>query len=121
MSLSLEGKLHKIFDAVQVSDKFTKREFVLETSGQYPQFVPFQLTQDRCTAIDPFKVGDSINTFFDIRGNEWKDKYYCNLQAWKLEKISDAPQVTAPESKFNEPQVLDRAKTNFEGTDDFPF
>jgi single-strand DNA-binding protein len=48
MAYDVTGRLHEIFDEQQVSDKFRKREFVLEVQdGQYPQQIKFQLTQDK--------------------------------------------------------------------------
>ncbi|RZK23182.1 MAG: DUF3127 domain-containing protein, partial [Hymenobacter sp.] len=38
MAYDVTGRLHEIFDEQQVSEKFRKREFVLEVQdGQYPQ------------------------------------------------------------------------------------
>jgi single-strand DNA-binding protein len=54
MALDITGKLHKVFDVEQKTDSFKAREFVIETPGEYPQFVKFQLTQDRCNSIDKF-------------------------------------------------------------------
>jgi hypothetical protein len=48
--LKLEGKLIKIFETNQISEKFKKREFVIETDEQYPQTVKFQLVQDSCAS-----------------------------------------------------------------------
>jgi hypothetical protein len=75
----------------QVSEKFKKREFVLtENSSQYPQHVSFQLTQDKCSLLDNYKVGDTMKVFFNLRGREWTNpqgevKYFNSLEAWKIE------------------------------------
>lgn len=78
----------------QVSEKFRKREFVItDNSSQYPQFISFQLTQDKCGLLDAFQVGEEVKVFFNLRGREWKTKegelkYFNSLEAWKLEKTS---------------------------------
>jgi len=41
------------------------------------------------------KVGDLVDVNFNISTNEWKEKYYTSLQAWKVFK-ADA-EITAPE------------------------
>ncbi|NNE91256.1 MAG: DUF3127 domain-containing protein, partial [Verrucomicrobiales bacterium] len=41
---------------------------------------------DKTTLTDDFSVNDPVKVFFDIRGNEYNDRYYVNLNAWKLEK-----------------------------------
>lgn len=96
MSLEVEGVLHKKFETENKTDSFQAREFVIQTDGQYPQYVKFQLVQDRCGAVDPFNEGEKIKVFFDLRGREWNGKYFTNLNAWKLEKIAVNPPPAAP-------------------------
>jgi len=85
------GELKVINDEVQVTDSFKKREFVLEEkSSQYTQYLSFQLTQDRCSIIDAFEIGQRIEVAFDIRGRKWvnkegKTKYFNSLDVWKIE------------------------------------
>jgi hypothetical protein len=95
MSLEVEGVLHKKFETENKTDSFQAREFVIQTEGQYPQYVKFQLVQDRCGAVDPFTEGEKMKVFFDLRGREWNGKYFTNLNAWKLEKISENPPPAA--------------------------
>ncbi|MEM9544522.1 MAG: DUF3127 domain-containing protein [Bacteroidota bacterium] len=96
MSLEVEGVLHKKFETENKTDTFQAREFVIQTEGQYPQYVKFQLVQDRCGAVDPFNEGEKIKVYFDLRGREWNGKYFTNLNAWKLEKIAVNPPPAAP-------------------------
>ena len=96
MSLEVEGLLHKKFETENKTDSFQAREFVIQTDGQYPQFVKFQLVQDRCGSVDPFKEGDKIKVFFDLRGREWNGKYFTNLNAWKIESVNLNPPPAAP-------------------------
>ncbi len=97
MSLEVKGNLYKKFDIQSKSDKFQIREFVLKLDGQYPQLIKFQLTQERCDILNNFNEGDEINVAFDLRGREWQDKYFTNLNAWKIEKI----QTNAPVDSAN--------------------
>ena len=46
--------------------------------------VKFQLVQDKCALIDDYSEGDEINVEFDLRGREWNDKYFTNLNAWRI-------------------------------------
>ena len=48
MGMEASGRIHAIFEAQQVTERFRKREFVLELGDnpRYPQFVIFQLTGD---------------------------------------------------------------------------
>jgi hypothetical protein len=75
----------------QVSEKFKKREIVItDNSSQYPQHISFQLTQDKCSIIDNYNVGDEIKVHFNLRGREWTSpqgevKYFNSLEAWRIE------------------------------------
>jgi len=46
--------------------------------------VKFQLTQDKCAIMDDYNEGDEILVDFDLRGREWNDKYFTNLNAWRV-------------------------------------
>ena len=74
MGMEATGKLHTIYETKQVSERFTKREFVVELADnpKYPQVVLFQLTGDRVTQLDDMKVGDQVRIEFSLRGREWK-------------------------------------------------
>ena len=91
MAFDAVGKLHVVNETKQVSERFTKREFVVEIAdGKYPQFVLFQLTGDRCSQLDDHKVGDSVQITFNVRGREWRSpqgetKYFNSLDVWKIE------------------------------------
>ena len=101
-NLSVEGKLKRIHDEQVISDRFKKREFVIETEEQYPQVLMFQLVQDKTNLIDQFNLGDKVEIFFNLRGREWqKDpsaeiKVFNTLDAWRIQKIeSMTPDATA--------------------------
>jgi len=95
MAIQISGKLHATFEAQQVTQRFRKREFVVELDDNpdYPQFVMFQLTGDRCENLDGFNVGDEVNIEFNLRGREWNSpqgetKYFNSLDVWKIERLN---------------------------------
>ena len=97
MSFEIEGKLHHVYNTEQKSESFRTREFVIETSqGSYAQYIKFQLTQDRCDILDPYKTGQQIKVYFDLRGRQWQDKYFTNLQAWRIEAIGETQAAPLP-------------------------
>ncbi len=95
MLYEAQGKIHEIFDTQQKTDNFKLREFVLEyQDGQYPQQIKFQLTQDRCSLLDHFSIGDEVKVAFSLRGRSYTNKegktmYFTNLNAVKLEAMND--------------------------------
>jgi hypothetical protein len=89
MSFEIEGLVHKIFEIEKKTDTFQTREFVIQTEENYPQFVKFQMTQDRCNIIDGYAENDKVKVFFDLRGREWNGKYFTNLNAWRVQKVEN--------------------------------
>lgn len=95
MAYEATGTLHTIGETLQISERFTKREFVIELDDnpQYPQFIQFQLTGDRCDRIDDHVVGDKIKIEFNLRGREWTSpttgevKCFNSLDAWRIECV----------------------------------
>ena len=86
------GRLHVVNDTQQITERFQKREFVLELADnpRYPQYVLFQLTGDRVEQLDRFKQGDEVRVDFSLRGREWNSpkgevKYFNSLDVWTLE------------------------------------
>ncbi len=105
MAIETTGKLYKIFETKQITERFTKREFVVEIEdGKYPQQILFQMTGDRCDNLNSFKEGDEVKIQFNLRGREWTSpkgevKYFNSLDVWRLEPIS----VTQQRGNGNEP------------------
>jgi hypothetical protein len=100
MSLEVTGKLLVKYDTLQVSEKFKKREFVLELAEEingniYTNFAKMQLVQTKCDILDRFNVGDTVKVSFNIKGNKWerdgKVNYITNLDAWRVESAAATP------------------------------
>ena len=89
--MNVKGKLHLKGETQQISQKFAKRDFVIETEDKYPQLVSLQLTQDKCPLLDDYEVGDAVDVDINIRGREWTSpkgevKYFNTLEAWRLNR-----------------------------------
>lgn len=97
MGYEISGKLLVKNEVLQVSEKFKKREFVIESERVinptmvFTDYIKFQLTQDRVSLIEQYNEGDMIKISFDIKGNKWeKDgetKYFTNLEAWRIDGV----------------------------------
>ncbi|HLF63749.1 MAG TPA: DUF3127 domain-containing protein [Saprospiraceae bacterium] len=132
MSFEIEGKLHMVFTTEQKSESFRTREFVIETmQGSYPQYIKFQLTQDRCDILDSYKTGQQIKVYFDLRGRQWQDKYFTNLQAWRIEVVGETQAAPMPGQRevahssnggsAKSPGALDNPEAGVDDFDDLPF
>jgi len=85
--MELQGKIIAIGQTEKFGAKeFKKRQLVIKTDSQYPQSIPVDFTQDKCSILDSYSLGEFVNVSVNVQGTEWKGKYYVNLQAWKIEK-----------------------------------
>jgi hypothetical protein len=110
--MNVRGRILEISETQKVSERFQKREFVIEfaENPQYPEFVQFELIQDKCSLLDSFKTGDEVDVYFNLKGRKWTNqqgqvKYFNSLQAWKLEGGSQnsAPVHTSDLTNMEEP------------------
>lgn len=91
------GQLKMVESTQVVSEKFKKRNFVLATdlTTPYPQFISFQVNQDKCAILDNYKIGDEIKVQFNLRGREYNNptkgmQYFNTLEAWRIEKVGES-------------------------------
>lgn len=122
---AITGKLIVKNEAEQVTDKFRKREFVItdDSSGMYPQFILFQLVQDKCELLDPFEVGEEVKVNFNLRGRKWENpktnetRYFNSIEAWRLEKVGVGT-ANSDQAPFPENAPVDITNDD---SDDLPF
>lgn len=112
MAFEISGKVIDIAPVNQVSDKFKKREFVIERketggSAVFIDYIKFQLLQDKCDLINESYMNEEVKVTFNIKGNKWerdgKVNYFTNLDAWKLERLQSNKGVdhNAPPAQFD--------------------
>ncbi len=110
-----------------VSEKFTKREFVLtDNSSQYSQHIQFQLTQDKTSLLDRYNEGDEIKVHFNIRGREWTSphgevKYFNTLEAWRIEGLQTSGNNNQQQNSSNNNNNTGTTAQSNKQEDDLPF
>jgi hypothetical protein len=130
----LTGTLKVINPTQVISDRFSKREFVVETQDQYPQMIMFQATQDKCGLLDNFQMNEQVEVSFNLRGREWTSpqgevKYFNTIEAWRIERVGQPAGMPA-----GGPSAMDLGATpttagnptmnmvsNNDDSDDLPF
>ena len=126
MAFEITGKVIEIYPVVQVSDKFRKREFVIEKkesggTAVFIDYLKFQLLQDKCDLINESFLQEEIKIFFNLKGNKWerdgKINYFTNLDAWKIEKVSS----TGREQNFSTNKPLEDIPPENDELSDLPF
>lgn len=88
--MEIQGRILKIGATQAVSATFQKREVVIMTEEQYPQYIPFDFTQANCGLLDAFQESQVVRIHFNVRGREWTNpqgevKYIVNLQGYRIE------------------------------------
>ena len=85
--MEVQGELIVIGQTEVIGAKgFRKRLAVVKTDEQYPQTIPVEFTQDKVNLLDNFKTGDIVKIGINLRGTEWKGKYFANIQGWQINK-----------------------------------
>ena len=126
MNYETTGKLIVKDDIQNISDKFKKRDFVIEVENEknsdWNDFIKVQLTQDRCDLLDDCELNNVIKVSFNLRGRKWENNgqtsYFTNLEGWRIEKVSDSAnnaQTDTPE--YTEADVSSSGAE----VDDLPF
>ena len=125
MAFEITGKVIDVSPINQVSEKFKKREFVVEkkeTGGTavFVDYIKFQLLQEKCDLINESFMNEEIRIWFNIKGNKWerdgKVNYFTNLDAWKIEKAS------SPASEgYNPPPSFEEPPPEVDDLSDLPF
>jgi single-stranded DNA-binding protein len=114
-----KGEVVFITPTTSVSDKFKKREVTLKSQDEYPQYVTFQLVQDKCSLADNLKPGEVVEVSYNLRGRKWEAqdgtiKYYNTIEAWTMSLSSKV-----------ENSAVDKLRKTFdttdESSDDLPF
>ena len=92
------GTIKTILEPKTFPSGFVKREFVLLTEDDYPQTILFECVKQQCALLDALAPGDRVRVEFRIRGREYKERFFVNLQAFKIEKMgADGSSVTVEE------------------------
>jgi len=116
--MELNVKIHSISETINVTDTFSKREFIVETIEDYKQHLQLQVIKDKCSFLDNYQVGQEVKVSLNLKGRLWTNKEgkevaFNTLECWKIEKSGEAPTQTeefAPPVNFKE-----------EEHDDLPF
>ena len=124
--MEVKGKIKLITETKTYgSNGFRKREMVITTDEQYPQFINIEFIQDKTDLLDKFKVGEEVEVSINLRGREWvnpqgETKYFNSIQGWRITKLeTGAPQeVPPPMDEGFEP--ADNLSSE-EPADDLPF
>ena len=110
--MELIGKLEEVRQAIQRTQTFTVREFVLEVENprntQWNDHILFQVTNNNVGLLDNFNIGQMVKVTFDIQGRRWTaqdgtQRVFNTLSAWRIEAADNAQAAAAPSQPYVQP------------------
>ena len=117
--LKVTGTIMKVLEVEQGTSKagkeWQKLSFILDTKTEYNNIYCFEMFgEEKVNQFNQYnKVGDEVEVSFNVSTNEWKDKYFTSLSAWRVFKAT----AEAQESAQQEPASVNAE----ESEDDLPF
>ncbi|MGX1024525.1 DUF3127 domain-containing protein [Flavobacterium sp. CS20] len=124
--MEVEGKIKVIGETKEYgSNGFRKREVVITTEEQYPQFLNIEFIQDKTQLVDKFSVGENVKIGINLKGREWvspqgETKYFNSIQGWRIERLDQSQNQDAsipPTDQFEPVDDLNEEDPE----DDLPF
>jgi len=116
--MDIKGKVHEVLPTQQVTDSLKKRELIIEyiENPQYPEYLKFEMVNDKCGLVDNLKPGQDVEIFFNLRGRPWTDKtgkksYFNSIQLWKVNVLGVASQ-----QEYKAPDIMPT-----DDSEDLPF
>jgi hypothetical protein len=136
---SLKGKVEVVFDLEQKTEKFRKREFVVEVNstnerGTFIDYIKLQAINSNIDQLSHVSPGDLVVVRYAIAGRKWgkkgQEKYFTNVEALEITVVSKSQRNAADdaiEDQFPmgqedaDPIGASPAGSYDDGPDDLPF
>jgi len=105
MSLEITGVIKKFLpveSGFSKSDKeWKKQSFIVVNNDGYEgreQIYCFEVFgSEKVENLTKYqKEGQEVKVSFNVKTNEWKDKFYTSLQSFRIDKLESAPSVPMP-------------------------
>lgn len=115
----------------KAGNAWKKREWVMETFGQYPRKVKFHVFGDKCMNMG-IEVGQSYRLSFDLESREFNGRWYTDVSVFACSPLEAqaggyAPQGAYPQAQpapqYAAPQAVAPAAPvpPADASDDLPF
>lgn len=123
--MKIIGTLYAVGSTEVISEKFQKRDFVIETDEKYPQFLTIQMINDQCDELDRFQPGDNLEVDINLKGRKYQSKkdgsecYFNSIQGWRIS--NNSAQSKAHSSMNDVKSPVQDAVVQDENGNDLPF
>lgn len=85
--MEIQGTIHSLLPEVngtgRTGNTWRKREFILETEGQYPKKVCISVWGDKIDQF-PLREGGRVSVAIDVESREYNGRWYTEVKAWKV-------------------------------------
>ncbi len=106
MAIELTGKIIKVLPLQSGAGRngtWTKQEFIIETTEQYPKKICISAWGDKTNALAQIAVNTSVKVSVNIESREFNDKWYTDLRAWKIDSLQgDYTDKTSSETEYTD-------------------
>ena len=102
-SIQVSGVIEEIFDTHEFSEKFRKREFILEhaPNPQWPEHLKLEFINQKTDLLDQYNVGDNVVCDINLKGRKWENDngsgYVVSLQCWRIAMCTEEQQDKSKE------------------------
>ncbi len=128
--MDISGKLSLILPVQTGEGKngtWQKGGFVIETSTEkFPKKICFVTWSDTIAQVNALQIGENVKVYFDLESREYMGKWFSDIKAWKVERLSGGTPVQEPTMKYstgpsNPPPAGDSPVKPPAEDDDLPF
>lgn len=87
----VSGKVYKVGQEEIKSEKFKKREVILEVvKGDYKDYLTVQFANAKCDLLNNVRQGDMISVSINLKGRLWTgndgiEKGFNTIEGWQIE------------------------------------
>lgn len=97
--MEIEGKIIQVLPAQegvgQNGNPWKMQPYVLETLGDYPKKVYFEVFGEERIDKYPCEEGNHVTVSFDIESREYNGRWYTTIRAWRIAIGTPAAQPVA--------------------------
>lgn len=89
--MEIQGKVIAVLterSGVSARGEWKSQTYVIETQEQYPKKMAFDVFGADRIANFGIQLGEVINVSFDIDAHEYQGRYFNQIRAWNVTKVS---------------------------------
>lgn len=102
--MEIQGKVIAVLperSGVSARGEWKSQTYVIETQEQYPKKMAFDVFGADRIANFGIQFGEVINVSFDIDAHEYQGRYFNQIRAWNVTKVSQQAAQQAMASSAN--------------------